>query len=224
GRNASVLRELSKVMSFSDRTIDVVMASHPDADHIAGLIGVFNRYVVGAYFDPGVMHDTAEYKTLLEKVHEEGVTVTHARKGTKIYLDKEVYVDILFPDRDVSRVETNLGSIVLRVVYRETEILLTGDSPKSIEEYLVSRDGNALGSDILKVGHHGSKTSSAEDFVKAVNPEYAIISAGKDNSYGHPHKEVVELLKSRGIRTMSTGDMGTIVFESDGLSLVYKKR
>ena len=222
GSNASVLRELSGVMSFKDRSIDVVVATHPDKDHIGGLIDVFKRFEVGAYFDPGVTHDTGEYLTLLKVVEKEGLIATRARRGTKIVLDEEVYAEILFPDRDVSNVETNLGSVVLRVVYGESEVMLTGDSPKSIEKYLVSRDGKNLESDILKAGHHGSKTSGSESFVGFVNPEFVVISAGKDNRYGHPHKEVMEIFKRFGIKTVNTADVGTIIFTSDGVVFTQK--
>ena len=218
GPNAAVLRELSRMMPFSDRSIDVVVATHPDKDHIAGLIDVFKRYDVAMYLDSGVTHDTGEYKTLLEAVEREGIAATLARRSMNIVLDGErgVYVEILFPDRDVSNVESNLGSIVMKLVYGETEVMLTGDSPKSIEKYLVSIDGNNLKSDILKAGHHGSKTSSRESFVGFVNPEYVIISAGKDNRYSHPHQEVLDIFERFNIETIHTADVGTIIFTSDG--------
>lgn len=216
GRNASVLRELSKMMSFNDRSIDVVVATHPDKDHISGLIDVLKRYDVGTFLYSGVIHSTGEYQTLLKSVTEENLVPTLARRGMKIMLGGGVFAEILFPDRDVSHVETNLGSIVMRVVYGETEIMLTGDSPQSIEDYLVSINGKKLGSDVLKAGHHGSKTSTAEDFVDTVHPRYAIISAGRDNSYGHPHKEVIDIFEQRGIEVISTADVGTIIFKSDG--------
>jgi beta-lactamase superfamily II metal-dependent hydrolase len=226
GRNAAVLRELSQVMSFKDRSIDVVVATHPDRDHISGLIDVFERYEVGMYFDSGVINDTGEYRTLLETVEKEGITPTLARRGQKIFLDnsvdEEVFVEILFPDRDVTNVETNLGSIVLRVVYGNTEVMLTGDSPKSIEKYLVSIDGEYLESDILKAGHHGSKTSSSESFVGFVNPKFVVISSGKDNRYGHPHQEVLEIFKHFNIKTINTADTGTIIFTSDGENIILK--
>lgn len=222
GRNSSVLRELSKVMSFQDRSIDVVIATHPDKDHISGLIDVFKRYDVDTFLYSGVTHNTGEYQTLLNTVSEEEITPTLVRRGMKVMLGGGVYAEILFPDRDVSNVETNLGSIVLRVVYGDTEVMLTGDSPKGIEKYLVSIDGKRLESDILKAGHHGSKTSSAESFIGFVNPEYAIISAGKDNSYGHPHREVMETFKELNIKTINTADVGTIIFKSDGVRIITR--
>jgi len=222
GRNSAVLRELSSVMSFNDRTIDVVVATHPDKDHISGLIDVFKRYDIDTFLYSGVMHNTGEYQTLLDTVSEEGITPTLARRGMRVVLGGGAFAEILFPDRDVSNVETNLGSIVLRVVYGDTEVMLTGDSPQSIEKYLVSIDGEKLEGDILKAGHHGSKTSSAKSFVSFVNPEFAIISAGKDNGYGHPHKEVMDIFKQFNIKTINTADVGTIIFTSDGVTFTQK--
>jgi len=219
GPNSAVVRELSRMMPFHDRSIDIVVATHPDKDHIAGLVDVFERYEVGRYLDPAVEHDSGVYLALQNAVEEEGIERTLARRGMRIALDEGVYADILFPDRDVSTVETNLGSIIMKVVYGETEFLLTGDAPQAIEKYLVAQDVEGLRSDVLKAGHHGSKTSSAEDFVGFVNPHTAIISAGKDNSYGHPHKEVLDTFKKFGIEIRSTAEEGTIVFRSDGATL-----
>jgi len=219
GPNSSVLRELGKVMPFQDRSIDIVVATHPDRDHISGLIDVFKRYDISMYLDPGVKHDTGEYNTLINLVSDEGLTPIYARRGMKIFLDEEVFVEILFPDRDVSNVETNLGSIIMRIVYRENEVLLTGDAPQSIEKYIVSLGGKEIiESDLLKAGHHGSKTSSSESFVGFVNPKIVVISSGKNNQYGHPHKEVIDILKKFDVKIVNTADFGTIIFKSDGVS------
>jgi beta-lactamase superfamily II metal-dependent hydrolase len=108
-------------------------------------------------------------------------------------------LSILFPDHDPTNLESNVSSIVARLSYGESSYLLTGDSPIEIEEYLVEQMGGALMSDVLKVGHHGSRTSTSENFITAVSPTYGIISAGKDNSYGHPHKEVVDRLTEHNV-------------------------
>lgn len=132
------------------------------------------------------------------------------------------YIDILFPDRSVPSVSHNDGSIVAKLVYGKTSVLLTGDAPQNVEEYLVSKYGTLLKSDILKVGHHGSRTSTGELLVKTVNPTWAVISAGKGNTYGHPHKETIDTLASHNIETLVTMDEGTIVFESDGMRWMKK--
>jgi len=127
----------------------------------------------------------------------------------------------LYPDTEVSKFETNTASIVGRLAYGSTSVMLTGDSPKSVENYLVSLYGSNLKSDILKAGHHGSRTSSGKRFVEAVAPRWAIISAGKDNRYGHPHREVTETFRSLNIEAIRT-ERGTVSFEFDGVD-IYKK-
>lgn len=223
GRDRSVLRELGKHVSPFDRSIDVVIATHPDADHISGLTGVFERYSVGAYLSPGIPNDTSQTKALVDAVaHEPGVKDVLARRGMQIHFGEGVRLDILFPDRDVSGLETNTGSIVARLIYGETSFLLTGDSPLAIENYLVSLDGGVLESNVLKAGHHGSRTSTGEAFLDTVQPAYVVVSAGKDNSYGHPHKEIVERIKTQGATQLSTMGEGAVVFVSDGRAVTHK--
>ena len=118
--------------------------------------------------------------------------------------------------------DTNTGSIVARLTYGDESFLLTGDSPQSIEEYLVGKLGGKLHTTVLKLGHHGSRTSSSEIFLSAVSPEYAIISAGKDNKYGHPHQEVTDLLAKLKISSIGTAERGTIVFKTNGEDLVVE--
>ena len=129
---------------------------------------------------------------------------------------------MLFPDRDPTHLDSNTSSIISVLAHGESELIFTGDSPQSIEEYLVSLSGPALDIDVLKVGHHGSKTSSSEAFVGATSPNFAIISAGKDNTYGHPHQEVLDLLNARGIPHKNTADQGSIVLFSDGEKIWIK--
>jgi competence protein ComEC len=217
GNGGAVLRELGKILPSYDRTIDIVLSTHPDQDHIGGLPEVFNRYIVSYFIESGVRSDTSAYAALVHSVKEERAEHILARSGTVIWLDEGVALTILFPDRDLSTLkDTNTGSIVARLVYGETEFLFTGDSPKSIEEYLVHSYGDSLKSDVLKVGHHGSRTSTAQSFLATVQPALSIISAGKSNRYGHPHKEVVDALSKAGSTIESTYENGTLVLKSDG--------
>jgi competence protein ComEC len=222
GANANVLRELSRVMPFYDRSIDIVIATHPDTDHIGGLSDVLERFDVNYIFQSGVEGDSNTYNSFvrfIEREVESGAQRVLARRGQIIVLDEGVELHILFPDRDVSDIESNAGSIITQLVYGETEFMLTGDSPQAIEKYLVNVDGANLRSDVLKVGHHGSNTSSAESFIAAVLPTYAVISAGTDNRYGHPHREVLELFELLESEIFSTFESGTIIFESNGVSV-----
>jgi competence protein ComEC len=220
GPDAGVLHELSKVMSFFDRSIDLVMATHPDSDHVGGLSDVLMRYRVGAVLLTENEGDSPAADAFTEAVASEGVTRTYARRGQEYDLGGGVVLDVLFPETNPKDMESNTSSIVVQLRYGETEVMLTGDSPKSIEEYLVLVEGDALQSDILKVGHHGSRTSTSELFLATVDPTYAVISAEKDSRYGHPHVEVTDALFNAGVKTQNTAEAGTITFLSDGRTIV----
>ena len=221
GPDKKVLRELNKVMPFYDRSIDMVIATHPDKDHIGGLPDVFKRFHVTTFLEPGVSSDTGTYRALMQSAANEGAHHIVVNRRMSFALDNNVHLQILFPDRDASGLENNMASIVTRLVFGENEFLLTGDSPHAIEKYLVSLFGDALHSDVLKAGHHGSRTSSSDMFIEYVDPDYAIISAGAHNSYGHPHTEVIDALLSHGATIMETKN-GTIIFKSDGKHLRLK--
>lgn len=223
GRDRAVLRELPKQMEVFDRTIDVVVETHPDADHIGGLPAVFERYAVAMFLEPGIPNDTNATLALTDAVQNEpGIETALARSGQRIVLGGGAYADILFPDRDVSTYETNTGSIVMRVVYGDTSFMLTGDAPSEIEDYLVGRDGAKLKANVLKAGHHGSRNSTDARWLATVAPDIVVISAGKDNAYGHPHVETMERMRAQGAEVFSTAEQGTIVFKSDGTNVTAK--
>lgn len=220
GRGSGVLRELGSRMSYFDHSLDMIVATHEDADHIGGLIDVLERYDVVRVLRTDNENDTPVADVFRDRVIEEGADIAYAMRGQVYEIGGGVTLEVLFPDRSMVEVESNTSSIVLRLVYGETEVLLTGDSPKNIEEYLVLISGADLESDILKLGHHGSRTSTSELFLKQVGPQYGIVSAAKDNTYGHPHVEVTDLLFNEGIDMLSTAEEGTITFVSDGVDIV----
>jgi competence protein ComEC len=220
GPDRSVLRELSKAMPWWDRSIDVVIATHPDADHISGLIDVLQRYDVAYILEPGVVHDTPQAESLLSLVANEGAERFLARRGQYIDFGDGVRLEVLFPDREVTRLETNTASIVSRLSYGDTSFLFTGDAPESIESYLVALHGPDLDTDVLKTAHHGSRTSTSLSFVGFASPDYAVISRGCDNSYGHPHQEVLDTFAWLDVMVVDTCTEGNVTFSSDGLSLV----
>jgi competence protein ComEC len=226
GRDASVLRELPRVMGAFDRTIDVVLATHPDLDHIAGLVDVLERYEVKTIVMTENVNDTPVYDAFVRAVEEERTNVVIARRGQVYDLGLgdagSTTLTILFPDRDVKNLESNTASIVAKLSYGEADVLLTGDSPQAIETYLVDIGGDTLVSEVLKLGHHGSRTSTAATFVAAVRPTLGIVSSGKDNEYGHPHKEVIDTLESFGVEMKNTADVGSIFLESDGRTIWFK--
>lgn len=216
GPNKAVLRQLSKIMPFYDRSIDMIIESHPDSDHINGLVEVLKRYKVGLIMESGVKSNNSAYKEIESLTEQKNIQRILARRDIRINFGDGIYMDILFPDRDVSGLDTNDASVAARLVYGENEFLFTGDSPQKIENYLVSLDAKNLKSDVLKIGHHGSRTSTSEQFLGYVDPQYAVISVGKDNKYGHPYQEVLELLNQFKISILRTDESGTIKIKSDG--------
>lgn len=219
GKSSVVFRALGEVMPFYDRSIDVVLATHPDSDHIGGLPELFSRFNVSMFIEAGVRDEGAENKALHAAVVDEGLTVLEANSAMSVILDTDVVLTFLFPDRDVDSLETNTASIVTKLTYNDTSFILTGDSPAGIETYLATVYGDALKSDVLKLGHHGSKTSTTDIFLGYVAPEYGVISVGCDNSYGHPHKEVLDRLATFDITTLNTCTDGTVIFKSDGTTV-----
>jgi len=222
GSNNKVLTELGKVLPFGDRRIDVVIGSHPDADHIGGLIDIVKQYKVGVFIEPGVESKNKIDDTLRIEINDKNIPSLIARRGMKIILGGGAEFHVFFPDRDVSDWETNDASIVGKLVYRDKSFLLTGDSTKHTEYLLLALNPSELKSTVLKAGHHGSKNSTSLIYAQAVSPEYSVISAGRDNSYGHPTQEVLNILKQVGAKILSTIDLGTIKFETDGKNLEVK--
>lgn len=225
GPDRSVLRQLPREMNIFDRSIDLVVETHPDADHIAGLIDVFDRYNVSYFMSPGIPNDTSTTASLNRAVaSEKGNQSLIARRGMRIHLGGDAYADVLYPDHDVSKEETNEGSVVMRVVYGSTSFLLTGDAPSDIEDHLIALDAGRgeLVSMILKAGHHGSKYSTDDAWLAAVHPEIVAISAGANNRYGHPNSETIGRIQKNGAKILSTIQSGTLRFVSDGNEVVIK--
>lgn len=216
GATRAVLRELSRALPLFDRTLDAVVATHPDQDHVGGLLHVLSRYDVEYVLESGNVSESPAYAAYAQARDSEAANTVLARRGMRLSLGDTSYIDVLFPDRDVSGVESNAASIVLRAVYGDTEVLLTGDAPASIERYLVSLHGARLESDVLKAGHHGSKTSSDGAFLDAVLPAVAVFSRGCENRYGHPAPDVVERFTERTVALYDTCEHGTVTLRSDG--------
>lgn len=214
--DGGILRRLSAVIPWYDRTIDVIIPTHPDADHIAGLIPVLERYDVSYIIHSDVQADTATAKQVVAAMRREGATDVLAKRGQVIELGNGAYLEVLAPDRSVAGVATNDGCVVTRLVYGKTAFMLSCDAPQSVEKYLVSLDGTALKANVLKAGHHGSRTASAPLFVGFVDPVFTVYSRGCHNKYGHPNKETIDTMALFGIPTLDTCEEGTITFVSDG--------
>jgi competence protein ComEC len=224
GPGDALLGQLSKVMSPFDRSVDMIINTNPDKDHFEGFIPLLDRYSVGAFLESGTdASKNSLWNELVQKLKDKNVPDIIVKRGQRIDLGDDVYIDVLFPDRDASGMAHNDGSLVAKLVYKNTSVMLTGDSTQNIEKYLISLGGSDLKADILKVGHHGSKTSTSVEFVKAVHPDVALISAGKDNMYGHPNKETLDTLGKYKVPYLVTMNEGLIEFDSDGQTFLRKK-
>ena len=223
GPGGALLRVLPSVMPWYDRSLDMVVGTHADLDHIGGLIELLPRYRVRTVLLPSTQGDSDAWRTYLDEVRKEkGANVYEAMRGERIDIGGGAHLDVLFPDREAPNLETNTGCIVTRLVYGTTAFMLPCDAPDEIETYLALLDGSALQSDVLKAGHHGSKTSSAPIFVGLVDPAYAVFSRGCENKYGHPSRETVATFARFNIPTIDTCTDGTITFVSDGARVTRK--
>ena len=210
GPDKTILEKLGETMPFYDKTIDLLILTHPDADHITGLVSALEYYNVKYILTSGVEKDTAVYKKWRDLIKKKNIPLILAQSGQKIILEQNIILEIIWPEQ--SLIESfskpaNNASVVSRLVYRNVEFFLTGDIEKKVENYLISQNLN-LESDIFKVPHHGSKTSSSYNFVKIINPQVSVISVGKDNRYKHPSDEVLKRLRDLIIyRTDEDGDV-----------------
>ena len=213
GEGKTVLSKLGKVMPFFDRSLDVVILTHPNRDHLGGLIEVLERYKVDRVIYNGVESDDEYYKRFKEIIARKNIAVSFPRYGEHIMLASNTHLDFLFPLEDLKDKKVkdlNNTSIVCRLARGEKEYLLMGDAGQDEEAELISNNVY-LKSDVLKVGHHGSKNSTSENFLKAVEPQAAIISVGK-NTYGHPNEAALKRLQDFGAQILRTDEKGDIKY------------
>jgi competence protein ComEC len=219
GPDGAVLRELSRELPLFDTKIDLVVSTHPDKDHIGGLVDVLAKYEIKDILMTENSGESNLAKTYHEALENEQANIHYARAGEVYTLGASTTVTVYSPTNDPSMLESNASSIVLKVTYGTSDFLLTGDAPIGVEDYLAVTYGEILDSEVLKLGHHGSKTSSSELFLQTVSPSYAIVSAGLNNSYGHPHKEVLERVGKLHSQIINTAEEGAIRLLSDGTKI-----
>ena len=206
------------IKSQGANRIDYLIGTHPHSDHIGGLADVVNEFEIGKIYMPKASNATKTFERLLDAIEENNVDVYTAKADVVIYEDNETKIEIVAP---VSSGYESLNdySAVIRLMYGETSFLFMGDAEALSENEIKAN----ISSNVLKVGHHGSKTSSSKKFLYRVMPEIAVISVGEDNDYGHPSKTVLNRLDGLGAKILRTDECGDIVIQSDGSNIIVKE-
>lgn len=220
GPDKSVLDELSKVMDFGDREINLVILTHPHADHVTGLVEVLSRFKVDEIWETGVEYPSSTYDAWKKEIADLQIPDKLVVSGDKQEFDK-VKILVLYP---LSPLENqtinnlNNASVVNRLDFEKFSVLFTGDAEKEVADKLASQPNASqnLHITVLKVNHHGSATGITEDFLRVVRPAVAVIEVGKDNKFGHPAQSTINLLKKYAVRIFMTDQNGTVEISSDG--------
>jgi competence protein ComEC len=218
---AALTSALGEQMPFWDRSIDLLVITHSDEDHVTGLAEVLTRYKVGGWLESGRPDDDAIFAECQDLLKVAGVPRYSARAGARLDLEPGLAIEIIHPPKELmtgTTSDSNNNSVVLRLVWGQASFLLTGDLGAEGEQLLL-RSGQALSADVLKVGHHGSGGSSTPEFLSAVSPRFAVISVAAENRFGHPDQAVVVRLAQRGTTILRTDEQGTTEFITDGYGL-----
>lgn len=218
GPDNKIIKRLGENLSWWDKTIDLMIVSHPHDDHINGQIDAIKRYKVKRILYTGVVHNSPSYIEWLELVRDKKIPITIIDRPQIIKLSNDCWLDILYPGESVLGKEVenlNNSSMVIKLVYGKTKFLFTGDAEAEAEQEMLKGSVD-LSANVLKAGHHGSDTSSSQEFLEAVNPETAVIQVGKGNDFGHPSRRVVKRLERLDVKILRNDLEGTIKIFSDG--------
>lgn len=211
GNNADDKLVVDYIKKLKYDKIDYVIGTHPHEDHIGGLDKVIDYFDIGKIYMPKVSHNTKTFKDVLVSIDNKNLKITTAKAGINILDLEDLDVNIIAPVKN-NYEDLNNYSAVLKIRYKNKTFLFMGDAEKISEQEIVEY----MKADVLKVGHHGSRTSTSKEFLQKVKPTYAIITVGKDNDYNHPHSEVMKLLKDFNVNIYRTDKSGTIILSSDG--------
>lgn len=207
---------LNYLENLNIKKLDYIIATHPHEDHIGNMDTIIKRYNIGSFYSPKVITSSNTFESMISALVDRNLKINVLKKGVKgIDLGKNVEIQVFSPLENISSDNLNDYSPIIKITFVNNSFLFTGDAEVSTESIVLSENNN-LNCDILKVGHHGSSTSTSSNFLTSVNPSVAIIPVGKNNSYGHPTPEVLSLLDSYNIRTFRTDINGTIIAISDG--------
>ncbi len=199
--------------------LDYVIGTHPDADHIGGMDVVIYKFDCDTIILPEFEKDTKTYRDVIDTINNKNYKITRPKTGQAYGLGQAQFT-IISPVSDDYGDDANNYSVGIRLVFGDTSFLLAGDAEEEAEEDMLE-SGEELKADVYKASHHGSKSSNTEEFMEAVRPEYAVISCGEDNTYGHPHAQTLNTFRSMGIKVFRTDEQGAIIIKSDGKELTF---
>ena len=206
---------VKKIKDYGIKKFDIVIATHPHEDHIGGMDAVIDSFEIGTVYMPDAATNTKTFESLLDSIENKNAKVIKAKAGVNVIDEENINMVFVAPNSDKYE-DLNNYSAVLKFTYGDCSFLFTGDAEKLSENEILENSWDVR-ADVLKVGHHGSSTSSSTDFIDAVNPDYAIIEVGADNEYGHPHKETEKVLKNT--KTYRTDVCGDITAVCDGVNI-----
>lgn len=216
GPSSSRKNLLDYLENLSIKKLDYIIATHPHEDHIGNMDTIIRRYNIGSFYSPKVTHSSTTFENMISSLVDKNLKINILNNGvTGIDLGEKTSVSVYSPLENLYSDNLNDYSPIIKITFLNNSFLFTGDAEISTENTVLSQNLN-LKCDILKVGHHGSSTSTSHDFIAAVNPSVAIISVGENNSYGHPTPETLSRLKSLNIKTIRTDINGSIIAISDG--------
>lgn len=220
GDEAHAKKVVSYIREQGIEKLDLVIATHPDADHIGGMDKVIKNFDIDVFAMPDVSAKTNQYKQIQRELKAKKMRATRLYQGDEVQIDDDIDFEILSPVKGKKYDDTNEYSIVAKIVYKDTSFILMGDATMENEVDIINNVPD-IDIEVLKLGHHGSSTSSSDYFITKTSPNIAIISCGKNNKYGHPHQEVMRVLKKHGVTPYRTDEMGDIVITSDGKEIKY---
>lgn len=222
GNNADSNLIVSYLKSLGISKIDIAVGTHPHEDHIGSLDTVINTFDIGKTYMPKVSNTTKTFEDVLTAIKNKGLKVTTATAGVSLDLGEGVKAEMLAPNSSDYE-DLNDWSAVIKLSFGNTSFLFTGDAETVSEQEMLAKNYD-IKADVLKVGHHGSSSSTSPAFLKAVSPKYAVISVGKNNNYGHPDSIILNRLKTFEVEIYRTDESGTIIATSDGKSITFNKK
>jgi competence protein ComEC len=199
------------------KKLDLIIATHPHEDHIGGLPSIIDNFSVESFYAPRKTADTEAFENLVRALKDKNLKINVAKAQMSLDLGDNVLINLispLFSDYE----DINDYSVVLTLNFNSSRFIFMGDSEKLVENQLLEK-GYDVSADVIKIGHHGSNSSSSNEFINKVSPQYAVISSGRENDYGHPHKETIDLLQKKNIKVYRTDLNNTIVFRSNGKNI-----